>query len=50
MITHDEHQMMTPDRLAAALGRSYRIERELGQGGMATVSLAEDLKPSAASR
>jgi hypothetical protein len=24
-----------PDRLAAALGDRYRIERELGQGGMA---------------
>ena len=32
------------DRLSVALGRSYRIERELGQGGMATVYLAEDLK------
>jgi eukaryotic-like serine/threonine-protein kinase len=32
------------DRLTAALGRSYRIERELGAGGMATVYLAEDLK------
>jgi Tol biopolymer transport system component/tRNA A-37 threonylcarbamoyl transferase component Bud32 len=32
------------DRLVAALADRYRIEREIGQGGMATVYLAEDLK------
>jgi tRNA A-37 threonylcarbamoyl transferase component Bud32/tetratricopeptide (TPR) repeat protein len=33
-----------PVRLASALADRYRIERELGQGGMATVYLAADLK------
>jgi serine/threonine-protein kinase len=32
------------ERLAAALAERYTIERELGEGGMATVYLAEDLK------
>src|SRR5476649_2607763 len=32
------------DRLNAALAGRYRIERELGAGGMATVFLTEDLK------
>ena len=37
---------MTPalSALATALADRYRIERELGQGGMATVYLAQDLK------
>ena len=41
---------MTPDastaldRLGAALSDRYRIGRELGAGGMATVYLAHDLK------
>jgi len=34
----------TQTRLAAALSDRYRIERELGVGGMATVYLAQDLK------
>ena len=36
--------MTASDRLAAALADRYRIERELGAGGMATVYLAQDFK------
>jgi serine/threonine-protein kinase len=40
--------MTVPDlsvrRLASALADRYRVERELGAGGMATVYLAQDLK------
>ncbi len=33
-----------PDDLQAALADRYRIDRELGRGGMATVYLVHDLK------
>jgi tRNA A-37 threonylcarbamoyl transferase component Bud32/tetratricopeptide (TPR) repeat protein len=34
----------TIERLTAALSDRYRVERQVGQGGMATVFLAEDVK------
>jgi hypothetical protein len=36
--------MGVPDSLRTSLGDRYLLEGELGQGGMATVYLAEDLK------
>lgn len=36
--------MTVPETLRSALAAHYRIERELGAGGMATVYLANDLK------
>ncbi|HJS47868.1 MAG TPA: serine/threonine-protein kinase, partial [Gemmatimonadales bacterium] len=36
--------MSLPERLTAALADRYRLERELGQGGMATVYLGYDLR------
>jgi eukaryotic-like serine/threonine-protein kinase len=39
------HQVTaSPSRLVEALGDRYRIERELGAGGMATVYLAQDIR------
>src|SRR4026209_1980334 len=35
---------MSLERVTSALSERYRIEREVGQGGMATVYLAHDLR------
>ena len=36
--------MSVADRLTAALADRYKVDREIGAGGMATVYLAHDLK------
>ena len=46
---HPDHERgpvddLVLDRLTVALADRYRIERELGAGGMATVYLAHDLR------
>src|SRR5690606_29349271 len=46
-----ELTLTTPtERLSAALADRYRIERELGAGGMATVHLATDLRHAVGGR
>jgi serine/threonine-protein kinase len=43
-VVHHPSVKRVPERLAAPLADRYRIERELGAGGMATVYLAHDLR------
>src|SRR5687767_13679877 len=42
--THIQRMIPYYERLVEALAGRYHLERPLGQGGMATVYLAEDLK------
>ena len=42
--TPDHHPRSLPASVTAALADRYLLERELGQGGMATVYLAEDVR------
>jgi TolB-like protein/Flp pilus assembly protein TadD/tRNA A-37 threonylcarbamoyl transferase component Bud32 len=44
MPIQDQHPIELPGRLATALADRYRLDTELGRGGMATVYLAHDLK------
>jgi serine/threonine-protein kinase len=42
---HEEPAVSTPHaRISGALAADYRLEQEIGAGGMATVYLAEDLR------
>ena len=44
MILRESTHLAVIDRLASGLERQYRIERELGAGGMAIVFLAKDIR------
>jgi serine/threonine-protein kinase len=44
IFAHPMSEPLPSARLAAVLSDRYRLEREVGAGGMATVHLAEDLK------
>jgi serine/threonine protein kinase len=43
-VTHSPTLSHSAERLSAALADRYRIEREIGRGGMATVYLAHDVR------